>query len=51
VLYGLIGTVLSVVLMTVTERYKWTYKIDQLKVNPLVSFGLLIVAVVLTLNL
>lgn len=49
--YGLIGTFISIVLMTITEKYAWVAKIDHMKVNPLISFELMVIAIVLTLSL
>lgn len=49
--YGLIGTILAIVLMSITEKYQWGEKLDQIKVNPWVSFELFAIAIVLTLSL
>lgn len=51
VFYGFVGVILGVLLLVLTEKYEWDFTIDRLKINPLLSLGLLVIAVVLTLTL
>lgn len=51
VFYGFIGMLLAVVLMSLTEKYKWDIKLDRMKVSPYVSMILFVIAIVVTLSL
>ena len=51
IIYGLIGSFLAILVLLLTEKKIVIQKLDRLRINPMVSFGLLMLAIILTLSL
>lgn len=50
-IYGLIGSLLAMIILVLTERTLVIKKIDRIRINPIISFSMLMIAIVLTLLL